>query len=333
MGPMAPPTLAEALLDLDAATRARVQPALTWFAEHGAAPPAVPSAALVGGYLGEVLPTARADGRESHEVAWSLGDLFEAAGLSELGALCRAAPVHARLAAWRWTTAFEAVPSVFWQPAMAGLDIGVPSRVRHSLASTTALLVEIGDGVEVTAAGHLQPATVRALDDRFRWTEEFPWMRSDAETDVAPLHFLHEHLRAQGLLARSDGRLVRTPSGVAATDDLDLLWRAVVAPEPRWRHAFELDALGVLAASLIRARSFTPGRVAEELVHVLAAKWHPTSGDVVFDRASVVVQTWYQLGVPLGWWDTGRGPADRRLNHFGHAAAAALFRSVTARRG
>ncbi len=247
---MAHPSLAAALIDLDAPTRALVQPALTWFAEHGAVPPDAPSAALVGGYLGEVLPTAGADGREAHEVAWSLGDLFEAAGLSELGALCRAAPVHARLAAWRWTTAFSAVPSAFWQPAMAGLDIGVPSRVRHSLASTTALLVEVGDGVEVTVDGHLLPATVRSLDDRFRWTEEFPWMRSDAETDVSPLHFLHEHLRAQGLLARADGRLVRTPSGVAATDDLSLLWRAMVAPEPRWRHAFELDALGVLAASL-----------------------------------------------------------------------------------
>jgi len=34
--------------------------------------------------------------------------------------------------------------------------------------------------------------------------------------------------------------------------------------------------------------------------------------------------------VPLGWWDTGHGPADRRPNANGRAAAAALLRTVRA---
>ena len=48
----------------------------------------------------------------------------------------------------------------------------------------------------------------------------------------------------------------------------------------------------------------------------------------MYDGASLVVQGWYQLGVPLGWWDTGRGPADRRPNAFGAAAARAVFRAT-----
>jgi hypothetical protein len=44
--------------------------------------------------------------------------------------------------------------------------------------------------------------------------------------------------------------------------------------------------------------------------------------------AAPVAQAWYQLGVPLGWWDTGRGPADRRPNTFGRAAAVSVFRAV-----
>jgi DivIVA domain-containing protein len=69
-------------------------------------------------------------------------------------------------------------------------------------------------------------------------------------------------------------------------------------------------------------------RVAEELSHVLAAKWSTATDRSVFDRASLVVQGWYQIGVPLGWWDSGRGPADRRPNAFGRAAAGAVLRAV-----
>ncbi len=60
---------------------------------------------------------------------------------------------------------------------------------------------------------------------------------------------------------------------------------------------------------------------------MLAAKWR-TAGRTVVDRAAPVVQAFYQLGVPLGWWDTGRGPADRRPNPLGAAAAAGVLRAV-----
>jgi hypothetical protein len=84
----------------------------------------------------------------------------------------------------------------------------------------------------------------------------------------------------------------------------------------------------VLAAVLLRTGTFTPGRTSEEITPVLAAKWRPDGRGSVYDGASLVVQGWYQLGVPLGWWDTGRGPADRRPNAFGAAAARAVFRAT-----
>ena len=127
-----------------------------------------------------------------------------------------------------------------------------------------------------------------------------------------------------------------TDAGRAASRDSGRLWWAVVDPAPRWTREFDQDTLGVMAASLLRAGAFTPGRMTEEITHVLAAKWRPARRgwrDGVFDGASLVVQGWYQLGVPLGWWDTGRGPADRHPNVFGRAAAAAVFRSVARRPG
>jgi hypothetical protein len=95
-----------------------------------------------------------------------------------------------------------------------------------------------------------------------------------------------------------------------------------------------------MAASLLRTPDFTLGRVAEEMAQVLTGKWRPTrsvdsleGGGSVFDGASLVAQAWYQLGVPLGWWDNGHGPADRRPNAWGRAAAAAVFGSVARGRG
>ena len=126
------------------------------------------------------------------------------------------------------------------------------------------------------------------------------------------MSFLHRHVVAQRLLERDGDRLVRTRLGEACLHDTGRLWRRMVDPAPRWSRGFERDALGVLAASVLRSADFALGRLGEELAHVLSAKWRPAHQDSLFDGASLVAQAWYQIGVPLGWWDTGRGPADRR---------------------
>jgi hypothetical protein len=321
-----------ALLTLDGRSAARVRPALDWLRERS--PADGPSVELLREYLWRQLPVHRpGDERAGHEVAWALGDLFEDADLAEQAALCRAAATHEVIAARRWAGSFPDVPAGFWRPAIGVLPRAgdVPGRVALSLASALALIETVGDGLTLTAAGQLPSRTVEALDDRFRWTEEFPWMHADDESRVAPLRFLHEHLVAQRLLGRDGRRLVPTPEGSACVRDTARLWRAVVSPRPRWSREFDHDALGVMAASLLRTPDFAVGRVAEEMTHVLAGKWRParsTARGSVFDGASLVAQAWYQLGVPLGWWDSGRGPADRRPNAWGRAAAAAVFRSV-----
>lgn len=320
------------LSGVDAVTAARVRPAVSWLAGRGGAWP--PDSAVLGELLRRELPERwRGRGREQHEVAWALGDLFEQSGLGELAALCRSSATHEMLAVSQWTQSFPDVRAQFWDAAMAevGRRVGVPPRAALSLSSAQALLTTVGDGLTLTPDGQLPLATVLALDDRFRWTEEFPWMRASQESDIAPLRILHEHLRAQRLLVRDGSRLRRTASGVDCTGDTARLWRALVDPAPRWTSEFERDALGVMAASVLRSAHFALGRIGEDMTRVLAEKWRPAGGRQqgrVFDGAASMAQAWYQLGVPLGWWDTGHGPADRHPNTFGTAAAAWVFRAV-----
>jgi len=314
---------------LDEGTRDRVRPALVWLRSRGAGE--VPAVPLVRRFLTSELPLRWAgDEREQHEVAWALGDLFAAAGLAEQAGLCRSVETHERMALGQWTASFGEVPPDFWTAGLGALEGpgGVPPRAALSLSSAHALLETVGDGLVLTATGELPTATVRALDDRFRWTEEFPWMPSASETDIAPLRFLREHLVSQRLLTQEGGRLLRTEAGRSCSRSTPRLWRAVVDPAPRWSRAFDRDTLGVLAASVLRSEDFALGRVAEQLTPVLAAKWRPARQGSVFDGVSSVAQAWYQLGVPLGWWDTGRGPADRRPSPFGRAAAVGVLRAV-----
>ncbi|MGA8993990.1 MAG: hypothetical protein WB441_06755, partial [Nocardioidaceae bacterium] len=193
----------------------------------------------------------------------------------------------------------------------------------------------VGDGVELTADGLLPLETVRGLDDRFRWTDDFPWMRVRDETDIAPLSLLRQHLMAQELLRRDGRRLVPTTTGTAVSQDTGRLWDAIVDPGPRWPGRFERDALAVMAASVLRSVDYAADRVAGQMAHVLATKWRPghqaSGGGGRLAGLTALAQTWYRLGVPLGWWDTGRGPADRRPNSFGRAAAVTVFRIVAGR--
>ncbi len=319
----------QAIFTLDASAGALVGPALTWLQAHGGDPLERPGPLRE--YLTSVLPrVADQDDRAQHEVAWALGDLCELSGLREQAALCRSVETHRRIAVWGWVHSFPGLPEAFWQPALSAVEAParVPARAALSLSSARALLGAVGDGLPTGPSGGLPRETVAALDDRFRWTEEFPWLRGAGASDLPPLTFLHQHLLAQRLLREVDGRLTRTTEGVAATTDTARLWRSVVDPSPRWTREFDRDVLGVLAASVLRSADVALGRLGEEITHVLAAKWRPVEQGSLFDGASAVAQAWYQVGVPLGWWDTGRGPADRRPNVFGRAAATAVFRAV-----
>jgi len=326
--------LDRAVLSLDEQTAARARPVLAWWSAHGAGDR--PGVEVVERFLTEELPSHwRADEREQHEVAWALGDLFERAGLVGQAEACRSATTHGIIAGWGWTQSFPGTAVEFWRPAIDTLrdrrrNGGVPPRAGLSMASARALLAVVADGVTLTEDGQLPLPVVVGLDDRFRWTQEFPWLRRTAEADVAPLRLLREHLSAQRLLAYDGRRLVLTRLGRACARSTELLWRAVVDPSPRWSSEFERDALAVMAASVLRSADFSLGRIGEEVTHVLAGKWRPADRASLHDGVLPVVQSWYRLGVPLGWWDTGHGAADRRPNGLGRAAAVAVFEAVAA---
>ena len=198
------------------------------------------ASALVGGYLADELPRAAGDGREQHEVAWSLGDLFEAAGLPEQrgpvpgradprdplgrGAGSRSFPARARrvLGSRRWPASGRARcrrpgPRCRWPSATGAARRGRRRAERDRRRASC------------------RRATVLALDDRFRWTEEFPWMRPDAR-GRRPAAALPA--RAPGgpgaagaaTASRSSGHR----PGPRVTGDTTRLWRAVVEPAPRW---------------------------------------------------------------------------------------------------
>ena len=313
------------------------------------------------------------DEPEEHELAWALGDHFVQRGAGDLAEVCRAAGTHAILAAWhrdpdrgardsvaamraggvpwvdedepgalrrrrsaRWMGSFGPVPDPFWRAAREVVAAGdqVPARASLSLAPVVALLEALESPVSLTSAGRLPPVLVSRLDDRFRWSDDFPVLRRRGDAPIPPLAQLVEHLRAQGLLTRLDDTLVESERGRRSrAAGTSALWRAVVAPDPRWQAAFAQDALGVLGAAVLGRQAFVHRVVVEDMTGVLRHRWGvPGHADDALTRsAAAVAVEWYQLGVPLGWWDTGHGPASRRLSPVGRAATASVLRTVATR--
>src|SRR3954454_17848756 len=104
-----------AVLALDAATAARVRPALAWLRARSPSFPPEPS--LLREFLVSELPRRRpGDGPEQHEMACALGDLFEEAGRESLAWTCRSSAPPETLAVWPWTWSFSEVPAAFWEP-------------------------------------------------------------------------------------------------------------------------------------------------------------------------------------------------------------------------
>jgi hypothetical protein len=144
---------------------------------------------------------------------------------------------------------------------------------------------------------------------------------------------LNEHLQAQRLLTRRGNRLMVSARGGRAADDLEVLWRLVATPAPRWGTGFQADAVAVTAALLLAE----DGRTGEDLCHettaLLARKWQAPTDDDIRDVVRWIQVEWYRVGVVLGWWERRRGRLGlgRTLSADGRAAAATAFWSVAAR--
>ena len=215
----------------------------------------------------------------------------------------------------------------FWDETLPMLEKAatVPPNVQLALGPVTAVLEAVRDGVTLTSAGYLPPKVAVALDDRFAWSEEYLRKTPRGEGDLPPLQWLHQHLREQRLLTKRGNRLTVSVEGRRALDDPLRLWRAVVAPSPRWRPGFEHDTLGLMAALLLADGSFSSDGLREELRRVLALKWRPPSGASLDEGITWVQLDWYRLGIVLGWWSDSRRHI---LSESGRAAATSLFWAV-----
>jgi len=243
-----------------------------------------------------------------------------------------------RWRALRWILRLDPEFQEFWRQALHRIydEPAVPDNVQLSTAPAEALLETALTGPVLTELGHLPDALVVELDARFGWTDKLPLGRAPAqrpvgEQAVPALLFVDLHLREQGLLTRSDGRLALTPEGRRCLADRRLLWQALVSPQPRWDDGFEQDALAVMAAALLRRTAVSASGLSRQVSGLLSHKWHSATGDSLSSGVEWLRVEWYRLGVGLSWWELTRRAGDYRLSQFGRAAAAELFWAVAAR--
>lgn len=152
-----------------------------------------------------------------------LADLLYRAGgsgLSELGTLIKRAtsPAH-------WLTAEETAAAV---------------------GPYTVLLRTVGDGIALTAAGHLPPRIVASLYTELHMEEE--WIGKGNREDLTlPVLQLRESATALGLLRKARGRLTLTAAGRKVAEDSDALWRHIASRLPLGRpHERDAGFLGLL---------------------------------------------------------------------------------------
>ena len=320
--------------------RRRVRPVLGWLRAHHVAEdlrgePVAP------------LPVARAAGdgwtadeREQHEVAWALGELFERPGRPELGgavpgrghprdaggvALDAVLPRGAgrRSGSRALDTLGTPAPAVRCRPGSA-LPGQRPRRCWRRWATGSGLTAEgqlpAGDGARPRRPLPVDRGVpVDARRRRGRRTRRCGsctstcWRSGCWSRDGRPA-------------APDRGRGGLHPRHRAAVAG-DGGPRAALDPGVRARRARGDGRVG----AALRGLHASAGS-AEEMTQVLAGKVASGRRGPVGAASSTAPRrspmSWYQLGVPLGWWDTGRGPADRHPNVFGAAAAAAVFRAV-----
>ncbi|ROQ30262.1 pRiA4b ORF-3-like protein [Frondihabitans sp. PhB188] len=160
------------------------------------------------------------------------------------------------------------------------------------------------EGVTLTAAGYLPPATVAevmAVAD-----PENVWVgASSREIDIPPLAALREAATALGLTWKSGGRLVLTLAGRKARRDPQVLWEHIASRLPVERGIADRE-IGVLGLLLIGA-DILPG--ADQFGATLSALagiagWQTRTGaridgSTAFQRAEVtrLVLEWASTGV------------------------------------
>ncbi len=293
--------------------------------------------------LSRVLETAVVEGRldpagnDFDRLALDLAEQFLTAPSPDHGGRTPLLSVL-RWRALRWVLELDAEFSEFWVSALHRIyeEPVFPGNLQLSTAPAEALLQTADTAPVLTPDGQLPDEIVADLDARFGWSDKLPLGRTSMryplpERSVPALLFVDTHLRAQGLLTRSEGRLVLTPLGRRCLLDRRRLWKALVAARPRWEKGFDEDALAVMAAVLLRRTPSSASALTRHATSLLRPRWQSHGGDSVRSAVEWLRVEWYRLGVGFSWWEVSRHADDYRLSRFGRAAAAELFWSVAAR--
>ncbi|MDO9456595.1 plasmid pRiA4b ORF-3 family protein [Nocardioides sp.] len=124
------------------------------------------------------------------------------------------------------------------------------------VAPWMALLDHVGDGVALTGAGYLKPASVEHLvsvlrdGGRLGRGSDVAMGKGNREENVRPVAWLHGSARTCGLVRKAKGRLLPTPAGNACRGNPVRLLLLLADRLPIGRKGHELDAglLVLLAA-------------------------------------------------------------------------------------
>lgn len=86
-----------------------------------------------------------------------------------------------------------------------------------------------GDGLALTERGNLSRSLVQQACARFGWEPLGPGTTVQRQDDIVELLVWDEFIRSARLVRRRGGRLVATPAGRTAADDVEGAWRALAA--------------------------------------------------------------------------------------------------------
>ncbi|USY22743.1 plasmid pRiA4b ORF-3 family protein [Nocardiopsis exhalans] len=199
--------------------------------------------------------------------------------------------------------------------------------VRAAVGPYTWLLDHVGDdGVKLTGAGYLPPASVREAADALNLTGR--WIgAANREVQTLPVLNLRESAQKMGLLRKYKGRLLPTKAGKAVREDPLALWEHLAERMPPAPKA-EDERLGCLVAVLAAAAGSrdVPGEVAAVLTGL---GWRVGDGLPVDSGAAwdAMYEAWAVLDTMGGWsrgsFSRGDAPTAR-----GRAFARAALRST-----
>lgn len=192
-----------------------------------------------------------------------------------------------------------------------GDDEPTAATVRAAVGAYAWLLDHVGDdGVKLTGAGYLPPASVQEAAGALGLSQT--WIgKANRESQTLPVLNLRESAQRMGLLRKYKGRLLPTAAAKAVRDDPRALWDHLAGrmpPQPR----AEVERKGCLLMVLAVAAGSrdVPGEVAEALTGL---GWRIDQGLPVDPAAArdAAYEAWIVLDTLGGWSKSsfGRGAA------------------------